>query len=235
YLLGELKLQGTFWYYYLVVLFYKLPIGTMLCSLACVPLFLFKFRLKAFADSYLFLLLPVIFFWVILSFFNQFQTGIRHILLVFPLLFIGLGRLFIFLKEKGKFAKILGGVAVAYTLISVAVFYPYIIPYTNEFITNKKTVYKKILDTSIDYSQVHLDMKQFLSSHPGYKNISTVPATGKYAITMNQLFDKEKWKTSPYNWYQKIEPSGLERYVVLLYDIKETDLVKAGLKPPTRP
>lgn len=231
YLFGELKMKGTFWYYYFVLLFYKLPIGTMILCTACLPLFIKRFRISGLAEKYLFLLLPIVFFWIILSFFNPFQTGIRHILLIFPLLFIGLGKLFQHVAMGKAQYKILTSLAVIYTFISVATFYPYLIPYSNEFITDKKTVYKKILDTSIDYNQVHLDHKQLTASHPGYKVPSPVPDTGKYAITMNQLFDKENWENSSYNWYKKLKPTGLDKYVVLLYDIKPVDLVEAGLKP----
>ena len=229
YLLGELKMKGSFWYYYVVLLFYKLPLGTLFLCVASMPLFIMKFRWKWFIEKYMFLLLPAIFFACILSFFNQFQTGLRHILLVFPLVFIGLGRLLQHLQAGRPLFKIITGLSIVYTFISVAIFYPYIIPYTNEFIKDKKTVYTKILDSSIDYNQVHLTPTTIGNMYPGYRVPSPAPDTGKFAISMNQLFDKENWNNSPYNWYRKLQPKGLDKYVILLYDVTAEDLLKAGL------
>ncbi len=229
YLFGESKVEGGFWYYYLVILFYKMPIGTMLLFLASLILFVKKFRLKVFGEKYMFLIIPVIFYGIILSFFNQFQIGIRHILLVFPLLYIGLGKLFFDLANSRLTYKMLTAGAVAYTFISVAMYYPYIIPYTNEFIINKKTVYTKILDSSIDYGQSDSDAATFIASHPGYKKLSSIPAPGKYAITMDLLLNSNWREKISYTWYQKLEPADVYHYVILLYDIKDEDLVKAGL------
>ena len=233
YLFGELKETGGFWYYYLVLLFYKLPIGTLLLIVASIFLFIKQFTIEGFAKKYLFLLLPILFYGIILSFFNHFQIGIRHILLLFPLLFIGLGKLFqTVAKAKPTYKLLLGG-AVVYTFISVATYYPYIIPYTNEFIGDKKTVYRKIMDSSIDYGQSDSSVSSFIAAHPGYKAESPFPAPGKYAVPMDHVLNghlKDKNSYNPYEWYQKLEPSGLHRNVVLLFDITEEDLEKAGLR-----
>jgi hypothetical protein len=230
YLFGQLKLEGKFWYYYLVMLWYKMPIGTMLLVSASIPLFIKRFRTKAFAEKYQFLIIPIAFYLIVLSFFNQFQTGIRHLLLVFPLLFIGLGYLFRCLKNAPSTYKILTGVAIAYTFISVAFYYPYLIPYTNEFITNKKTLYRKIYDSSVDYGQSDSSLNSFIAKHPQYKKASPVPDTGKYAVLMGQVINTYFREANPYRWYQRFEPTGQSKFVILTFDIKEDDLVKAGLK-----
>lgn len=230
YLFGEMRRTGGFWYYYLVLLFYKMPIGIMLLIAASVFLFIKKFRLQGFAGKYMFLVIPAVFYWMILSFFNPFQIGVRHLLLVFPLLYIALGKLFEYVANARLQYKLLVAGAIAYSFISVAMYYPYIIPYTNEFISNKKTVYEKILDSSIDFGQCDASASDFIAAHPGYKNPSPVPQPGKYALPMDHVFNSIYRSHVSYNWYGKFEPAGLYHYVVLLYDIKEEDLVKAGLK-----
>jgi hypothetical protein len=47
---------------------------------------------------------------------------------------------------------------------------------------------------------------------------------------MAQAVNNYLRNNNPYNWYQKLKPKGLYRYVILLYDIKEEDLIKAGLR-----
>lgn len=227
YLFGDLKLSGGYWYYYLVLLFYKLPIGTMLLLLACVPLFFKKFKRQQFAREYMFLLFPIFFYWIVLSFFNQFQSGVRHILLVFPLLFIGLGYLFNQLRTAQFGWRILAGSAIAYTFITIALYYPYLIPYTNEFITDKKTVYRKIYDSSVDYGQSDSSVSYFIKQHPEYKRPTPVPAVGRFAVLTGEMLNTYLRNTWQYKWYLAMEPKGHYRYTVLLFDITEEDLEKA--------
>jgi hypothetical protein len=224
YLFGELRLLGGYWYYYLVLLFYKLPIGTMLLLLACIPIFLKKFNRVQFAKQYLFLLLPIVFYWIILSFFNQFQSGVRHILLVFPLVFIGLGYLFKQVRTANKKWKIATGAAVVYTFVTVMIYYPHIIPYTNEFITSKKTVYHKIYDSSVDYGQSDSTVPGFIKLHPEYKPATSIPTEGKYAVLTGDMLNTYLRNSSKYKWYMAFEPTSHYRYTVLLFDIKKEDI-----------
>jgi hypothetical protein len=145
-------------------------------------------------------------------------------------MFVGLGNLF-FQISKARFAvKALAAGAVVYTFISVALYYPFIIPYTNEFVGDKKMVFTKFIDSSIDYGQSDSSIAKFVANNAGYKLASPVPDTGKYAVVMAQAVNNYLRNNNPYNWYQKLKPKGLYRYVILLYDIKEEDLIKAGLR-----
>ena len=223
YLFEQIKLKGNYWYYYIVMLFYKMPIGTMLLLLGSLVLLVKKFKPKPFADKYLFLILPILFFGILLSFFNQFQIGVRHILLIFPLLYIGVGKLFMYASGQSRLVKYFPVILVVYSLISVATYYPYIIPYTNEFIGDKKFVYKKILDTSIDYGQSDSSIHTFIIENPAYKRGVENPSVGHYAVSMNEIINYPT-KKCPFAWYHRFTPIGVYRHVVLLYDIKEEDL-----------
>ena len=227
YLFGTLKLTGGYWYYYLVLLFYKLPVGTIILLLSCVPLFITYFTKQGFAKRYMFLILPILFFWIILSFFNNFQTGIRHLLLVFPLMFIGLGFLFKKLALTARVWQVAALGMVAYTFISVALYYPFIIPYTNEFVTNKKTVYRKIFDSSIDYGQSDSSLTYFLHQHLDYQPATVNPSTGKHAVLMKQMFNTYMPYANDYKWYRALEPEGQYRYTILLFNITRKDLERA--------
>jgi hypothetical protein len=227
YLFHELKLSGSYWYYYIVHFWYKMPLGTMLLFLCSIIMFFRKFRLTSFSQQYLFLLLPVIFYFIVLTFFNPFKSGLRHLLLILPLSYIGLGYLFQQVVKAKAVYKVLTGTAIAYPIISLAVYYPYIIPYTNEFVSNKKMVYRKIWDSSIDYGQSDSSIKKFVAEHPEYKRASAVPDTGKYAVLMGEMVNTYLRNANPYKWYQAFEPNGQYRYVVLLFDIRKEDLQNA--------
>lgn len=224
YLFGQLKLTGGFWYYYIVLLWYKMPIGTMLLFIAGIVLFVRKFRLQSFAQQYMFLVIPIVYYFIILSLFNQFQIGIRHLLLLYPIMFVGLGYVFHYLAKASVRKQVVAGCAIAYTFISVGVYYPYIIPYTNELAGDKKLVYKKIIDSSMDYGQSDSSVNVFIAAHPAYKKPTAVPDTGKVAATMAQVVNTDLREQNPCRWLQKLQPKGLYRYVVLLYDVKEKDL-----------
>ncbi len=230
YLFGNLKLDGGYWYYYLVVLFYKMPLGTLFLLLLTAGLFIQKFKKQTFCNSYSFLVFPIIFFWALLSFFNNFQIGIRHILLIFPLIYIGLGKLFYEVAKRNIAYKSVIIIASFYSLLSVFLYYPYIIPYTNAFAGDKKKVYTKMIDSSIDYGQSDSSVNEYVAAHPEFKKPSATPVPGKYAIPMAHVISTNLWDKNPYNWYQKIEPIGLYRNVVLLYEVKEEEVEKLGIR-----
>jgi hypothetical protein len=115
-------------------------------------------------------------------------------------------------------------------LITVAVYFPYIIPYTNEFVPNKKTVYRKIWDSSVDYGQSDSSVVEFVAAHPEYKRATSVPDTGRYAVLSREMINTYLKNSNPYRWYQSMEPKGQYRYVLLLFDITRADLEKADWK-----
>ena len=116
---------------------------------------------------------------------------------------------------------------VVYTFITVALYYPFIIPYNNEFVTNKKTVYRKIFDSSIDYGQSDSSLNQFLDEHREYQSATINPSTGKHAVMMKQMFNTYIPWSDKYKWYRSLEPVGNYRYTILLFNITKQDLEQA--------
>ena len=228
YLFGKLNLTGGYWYYYLVTFLFKMPLGNLLLIFSSVFLFVKIFNKKSFCIDYSFLVLPIIFYGILLSFFNNFQTGIRHLLLVFPLLYIGLGKLFVEVaKMRLRFQWVIGAL-VLQPILSLGLFYPFIIPYTNELVTNKKEVYNIMMDSSIDYGQSDSSIRKFMIDHPNYSIPAIKPITGRFALPMAHVIDRKLPDQNPYNWYQKMRPCGLYRNVVLIYNISRKDLINAG-------
>ncbi|HNN32375.1 MAG TPA: hypothetical protein PKJ70_10845, partial [Chitinophagaceae bacterium] len=103
---------------------------------------------------------------------------------------------------------------------SVAKYYPNLIPYTNELVTNKAKVYEKLMDTSIDYGQSKLDASNFLQQNTDFKTLTETPQTGKYLVSMQQLVLHQMYKDTSYNWLIKnYEPIGMYKYVYLQFKI----------------
>lgn len=229
YLFGETRLDKGFWYYYLVVFFYKMPLGTLFLLLAAVFLCFIKMQKKAFATKHMYVIIPIVFFGVVMSFLNVFQIGIRHLLLIFPLLFTGLGYTFQHFRNGKNIFRIVPPAATIYSFISMISYYPDLIPYTNELVGNKKEIYKKVMDSSIDYGQADSAAKTFLAKNPTYKMASEQPDTGHYLVAMRALACSRHNKQSDILWLCNYQPTGLFQNVFLLYHINEDDLKKERL------
>ena len=228
YLFGQLNVNGGYWYYYIVTFFFKMPIGILLLLCFSVVLFLRNCRQHFRSKTYLFVLFPIIFYGIILSFFNNFQTGIRHLLVIYPLMYIALGKVLYEVCKMKLSYKIATAALILYSFISVVLYYPFIIPYTNELVANKKKIYKIMMDSSIDYGQSDSSVNKFMIDHQEYNQPSSEPTKGKFVIPMGHIVNIRLQDKNPYLWYQKMEPTGLYRNVILLYDIKQQDLINAG-------
>ena len=99
YILGKNSVNG-FWYYYFVVLFFKLPIPILLLWPGSIFLAFKSFRKAAFFRNDVFFILPAFYFLIYMSFFYSTQVGIRHLMIIFPLLYILSGKLIYKLTEK---------------------------------------------------------------------------------------------------------------------------------------
>jgi 4-amino-4-deoxy-L-arabinose transferase-like glycosyltransferase len=93
YILSHYSTNG-FWYYYLVSIFYKLPIPFLLILLSSVVVYLKHFNRSSFLHREIFLVIPALYYIVYMSFFYSTQVGIRHIMIIFPLFFVFAGFLF---------------------------------------------------------------------------------------------------------------------------------------------
>jgi hypothetical protein len=217
YLLQQVNLHNGFWYYYFIVALYKVPL-----SILCLTIIGFAFfmgRLKQTKKFFFFLMLPAIYFVFVLSFFNQFQIGIRHLLLVIPLLYVLLAMVlqrFAFSK-----AKYVLGVCWLFMLFSFLKYYPDLIPYTNELMVDKTKVYETMMDSSIDYGQSDSSATLFLRTNTEYKIPSSTPTSGKFIVSMYQYVEQLKRGDTSLNWLiKKHAPVGLLKHVYLQYDVK---------------
>ncbi len=227
YLFGEVRMDKGFWYYYLILFFYKMPLGTLLLILASVIIFFKKFEMTSFANKYMYVVIPIVFYGIVLSFYNVFQIGIRHLLIIFPFIFIGLGYTFNYLSNRKKVFEITAYAAIIFSIFSMISYYPDLLPYTNELIGNKKAVYKKVMDSSIDYGQSDSIAKNFILQNEGYKMCSEMPDTGHYLVSMRELAFSKMNKQKDISWFNKFQPIGLFQHVFLLYFISEDDLKKS--------
>jgi len=217
YVLEKVNLQTGFWYYYAVVALYKIPLA--LWCLFIIGLGRWMLQFKQYKQQFYYLILPIVYFVMVLSLFNQFQIGIRHLLLVIPLLYVLLAMVVNQLAQSTT--KYLVGMLVLFMLYSVVKYYPDLIPYTNELIANKANVYKKMMDSSIDYGQSDSAATAFLKIHSDYSIPTNTPTKGKFILSMHQYIEQYKQGDTSLHWLvKKHTPTGLLKHVYWLYEVK---------------
>ena len=92
-ILGQSWTGEGVWYYYFVSIFYKTPVAYFI-FLGWSAIIISKIRsIKDFIANEFFLLAPIVYFLVLMSFFYQAQCGIRHIIFIYPFIFICSGAL----------------------------------------------------------------------------------------------------------------------------------------------
>ena len=217
YLLQQVNLNNGFWYYYFVVALYKIPLS--IWGLTIIGLAFFIRRFQQYKKLFFFLVVPAIYFVFVLSFFNQFQIGIRHLLLVVPLLYVLLAMVLQRIAlTKAKYVLITFWI---FVMASFLKYYPDLIPYTNELLVDKTKVYETMMDSSIDYGQSDSTVALFLRTNINYKIPDSTPASGTYIVSMYQYVEQLKRGDTSLNWLiKKHAPVGLLKHVYLKYDVK---------------
>jgi hypothetical protein len=221
YILGNSSIHG-FWYYYLVVIFFKVPISVLVLWLAAVVSLIASFRRNAFFRNEIFLLLPIGYYLIYMSCFYSTQLGIRHLLIIFPLLFIFSGKV-ISQVLPGKWRWIIF-ISVGYQAISVFSYFPHFLPYTNEFILNKKMAYKKIADSNLCYGEGGKFLKQYLVTHPGVIYLPRKPTLGTAILEVNEMLNLDIASVHKYDWARHLTPIDHIHSQYLIFNVKKESL-----------
>jgi hypothetical protein len=98
------------------------------------------------------------------------QCGIRHIIFIYPLLFIFCGIIFKYAKEKRELMFIIG--LCLWLLMSVGQYFNNYYPYTNEFIGDKKNAYRYVGASNLNFGQAGYLVKDYLQKHPAEVSIN---------------------------------------------------------------
>ena len=228
YLLGERRQNQNFPSYYFVAFLFKVPLGLQALLLFSVLLFFKnKENLKTDSDE-IFLVVPFAFFFIYLSFFYRTQVGIRHLLIVFPLLFIFIGKAARDWEMQSNRLRASVAGLILYQIVSVLSYHPHYIPYFNELVWNRSNSYRILADSNLDWGQDKILLKEYLEKNPEALHNPERPTAGRIVIRANLLcgvFDPEK-----YAWLRdNFEPVDNIAYSYLIFDIKPERLEELGL------
>jgi hypothetical protein len=235
YMAGKLRVNhhdGTlhgFPGYYFYAAFFKVPIAKQIILL--VALFGYFSRRRQSARSGLrreevFLLVPILIYWVYFNFFFNAQIGIRHVLPVFALATIFCGRFLI--VPDSQVRRYTAVVLVVWAAASALSYYPHFISYFNEFVPDRKLAYRHLADSNLDWRGNEWYLKEYIRRHPGVIVDPRKPQPGRIVVPVNALVGVNR-NPEEYRWLREhFTPVDHIAYSFLVYDVPKEMLPQRG-------
>ncbi|MFQ5901683.1 MAG: hypothetical protein ACE5IH_09025, partial [Thermodesulfobacteriota bacterium] len=158
FLMGDYSTDG-WWYYFIVAFLLKTPIPVLFFLLAASLYFTRIFEKRS--VFFVFFLAPIMIFFIMSSS-QKVNIGLRHILPVYPFMFVFISGLTRVHGSNTKVTKMVFSSFLLWYLISTAAIYPYHIAYFNEFIGGPENGYKFLVDSNLDWGQDLVGLKEYM-------------------------------------------------------------------------
>ena len=149
FLLGEISQHG-WWYFYLVVALFKVPLGTLL--LLAVALLAGRWLGVRWRADELYLVLPALLLLAYLSFWNTIHNGFRYLLPVWIPLLVLTGRLALPAARSRAFAA-LSCAPLLWVAASTLAAWPHFLAYVNDLGGGRRNGYRLLSDSNLDWGQ----------------------------------------------------------------------------------
>jgi hypothetical protein len=215
---GHQSMHHGFWFYYLATALFKMPLPILLAGgfglVALLQHMLVK--RKGLAMPYQVLLLPTLLFFLVLSFFNPFQIGIRHLIFLLPSVYLLLA---VYIKKLAT-KKWLLYVFASWQLVSIACYTNNFMAYTNEIAVNKKNIIAWLSDSSMDYELKSSSLKKYLQQHSNVQLAPTTYTKGHFAVRALDVLHVNKQLPDSYAWLRAYKPYAHYQSTVWLYQIQ---------------
>ena len=161
YLLGNISDDG-FWSYFPIAFAVKTPLPTLVLLATGMGMWLFK-RRRLSVD--LWLIVPTLIYFS-LAVFSRFNLGLRHLLPIYPLLFVLLGGITQQLWQTRSRALRASLIVLGLWYFgSLLANYPHYLSYFNELAGGPKNGHKILLDSNLDWGQGLKGLKQWMDDN----------------------------------------------------------------------
>jgi len=237
YLMGEYSESG-WWYYFPLAFLFKTPLG-MIALLAICLLFLSRTKFK-WRDE-MFLIIPALLFFG--SFMvNKVNIGLRHVLPLYPFMFIYVSKLTTINWKKNVKILVIGGLLVLYIIESMLIF-PHYLAFFNMGIGGPDNGWKYLSDSNIDWGQDlkglglwldeqkidHIKLTYFGLDSKRYRGIDWEelkcgPSTGLMVASITRLNGFTEKEGLCLKWLKEQEPIANIGHSILIWDIQEEDI-----------
>jgi hypothetical protein len=216
YLWGQTQ-KEPFSNYFLFIFIFKTPIPVLLMLLwGFLKLTRLQDKTKT-SQSLVFVWIPLLFYFMYFNFLCKAQLGSRMILMIYPLIHVAIGVLAVSLNRARPAMIIL----LCWLAVSVLSYHPHYLSYSNEFLWDKKNVYRVFADSNLDWGQNAFYARKFAAENPGVRVNPAAPVSGKILVSVNYLTgifygDKFAW----YGWVREnLMPVRHVAHSHLLYDV----------------
>lgn len=208
-ILGQSFTGEGVWYYYLVTLIFKTPIPLLVFIVAALASRQNK------SSHQVFLLLPVVFFLLVMSVWYHVQAGVRHIIFIYPFLFL-LAAAWVVKVMDTRWRWVVY-ICLAWWVISIGRYWSAFYPYTNELVWDKKNAWQWVGHANLDIHQGYLAAKKYLETHQDVQMLPDVPGKGKFLVSVNDYLDI--WNTGAFDWIRRYPASGEVAFTWLIIEV----------------
>jgi 4-amino-4-deoxy-L-arabinose transferase-like glycosyltransferase len=156
--LGQVSYQGS-WAYYPVAFLIKTPTGSLLLIAAALIFYRAGNPLRC--REMIFLLLPVVIIFLSMTQ-AKVNIGLRHILPVYPFLFVLASRLATLNSRRRWIGQFLVRAVLLFTAVSVLRIAPHHLAYFNEFVGGPGEGYRYLSDSNLDWGQDLKGVKAYM-------------------------------------------------------------------------
>jgi hypothetical protein len=230
YLLGELRRPGTpgfrnFKSYYLVTWFFKEPIPLQILFVwGLVYIVRHRKGNFLFNEGLVLAAAAVLVLW--LSLFSKAQVGIRHILPALAIELIIAAAVFSDFSVASRMRKVVLAGLVIWLGISTFSYYPNLIPYMNEWVTDRRLTYKIVADSNLDWGQDMGTVQTFLKDNPDVVLDPDQPVSGRILVGADRLVGVSPKDKGPLTWALRYRPVSHVGYAHFLFNIPADAVVE---------
>lgn len=212
YLLGNFATST--WYYFFVAILVKTPLATILGVILSVAVglkYLYRAAKTKLAPTkksfYAGVLVLFIVVYLASSMFTTINIGWRHILPIYPMLFIIIAIAFKKIKDSGQSSNLkmlsLSSAFLIGLVFSLAAHWPYVLSYSNELIpiVNSRTNWPRLVDSNLDWGQDQYRLINYVKQHPNDQfryhiftnaDLTKLNAPANLDATDDEYFDKQQ-------------------------------------------
>ena len=239
YLLGQFS-YGGWWYYFPVAFLIKTPILTILLLIVSTIFFIVK-KIKLKFCYWVVILSTVVFF--IITLFSKLNLGIRHLLPIYPFIFIWIGIFFSelikkYLLQYRYIIILIIIILIGFYIYSSMSIYPSYLAYFNEAVGGAENGGQYLTDSNIDWGQDLKRLKKYLDDNQITEPIKLeyfwtgLEGPTYYGINWQRLEANDSYQTgyiaigvsalqtSEFNWLKNYQPIARIGWSVYLYKIE---------------
>jgi hypothetical protein len=211
--------------YFLACLLLKTPIPILIFSLAGVALVIWHRR-----PQEMILLVPVLFFFLYNTFFNHMNIGLRHILMIYPFLFVLSGAVLRYAPRLKQLAPLF----MLWLVAAAATVFPHYCEYFNEFVGGPKNGYKVLVDSNLDWGQDDYFIGRYIRERdePVLLNPGCRYTEGIVAVDVNRYLGIDGDRGECYAWLKGYPLIDRVAYTWLIFDTRNRSVDRRSENPP---